>query len=168
MQLRVWASRADRLQEDLDRFFALDQSCFPPGIAYTREELAAFLAHPSAFCVLLEGSGSKITHTPELLGFAIARSLRSGGRAVLHIITIDVAPAARRRGMGTRLMDWMAAKGRELHVQALRLEVAVDNADAIGFYRRAGFAEVGRIPGYYLGRIDALVLERALAPGPRS
>ncbi len=162
MRLRVWDPDEGRLEEDLDRFFALDQSCFAPGIAYTRDELSAFLAHPSAFSVLLEDRPTpSVPHGP-LLGFAIARTLRTRGKAVFHIITIDVSPAARRRGVGTLLMNWMADKARELHLQALRLEVAVDNHSALGFYQRLGFAEVGRITGYYLGHTDALVLEREL------
>ena len=163
MRLRVWDPEEDP-EADLDRFFALDQSCFAAGIAYTRDELAAFLSHPSAFSVLLEDRPTRSRPRGELLGFAIARTLRSRGKGVFHIITIDVAPTARRRGVGTLLMKWMTDKGQELRLQALRLEVAVDNADALGFYTRMGFAEVGRIAGYYLGTIDALVLECRLNP----
>jgi len=42
------------------------------------------------------------------------------------------------------------------------LEVAVDNDAAQAFYQRHGFVRTGRIPGYYLGRIDALVMEKSL------
>ncbi len=160
----MWDPGGGRLETDLDRFYALDQSCFSPGVAYTRDELATFLSHPSAFSVLLEDRAVGPALDREILGFAIARTLRTRGKAVFHIITIDVAPTARRRGVGTLLMDWMAAKGRDLHLQALRLEVAVDNLDALGFYERLGFSQVGRIAGYYLGTTDALVLERELTP----
>ena len=44
----------------------------------------------------------------------------------------------------------------------LRLEVAVDNIDAQAFYRRLGFSQTGRIRGFYLGRLDALVMEKSL------
>ena len=160
MRLREWQLLASRLETDLDRLYALDQSCFAPGIAYTRAELAGFLAHPSAFCVLLEGARSPT----ELHGFAIGRTLRSRGKPVLHIITIDVAPSVRRQGAGTQLMGWLAAKAHALQLRALRLEVAVNNADALRFYERQGFVEVGRIEGYYLGSIDALILEKRLEP----
>jgi ribosomal protein S18 acetylase RimI-like enzyme len=43
------------------------------------------------------------------------------------------------------------------------LEVAVDNSIAQEFYGRHGFVKTGRIPGYYLGRIDALVMEKTLS-----
>jgi ribosomal protein S18 acetylase RimI-like enzyme len=162
MRLRVWDPELAQIEADLDRFFALDQRCFAPGVAYTREELAAFLAHPSAFSVLLEDRPTPAMPHGELLGFAIARTFSTRGKAVLHIITIDVSPTARRRGVGTILMDWMAEKAHDLHLKALRLEVSVDNADALAFYQRLGFTQVGRIAGYYLGTIDALVLEREL------
>jgi ribosomal-protein-alanine N-acetyltransferase len=164
MRLRVWDPGDGHLEEDLDRFFALDQSCFPAGIAYSRDELSAFLAHPSAFSIVLEDQPKAELGHGDLLGFAIARTFRSRGKEVFHIITIDVAPVARRRGAGTMLMDWMAAKARDLRLKTLRLEVAVDNTDALGFYKRLGFTEVGRIECYYLGQTDALVLERELMP----
>ncbi len=169
MRLREWDPANPHIEADLDRLYALDQVCFHPGVAYTRAELRAFLAHPSAFSVLLEEvSGSRPDEPAALLGFSIGRTLRSRGRPMFHIITIDVDPGARRRGIGSRLMDWMVARGQALKVHALRLEVAVDNEDALSFYGKLGFEEVGRIPGYYLGKTDALVLERAVArAGPR-
>ncbi len=162
MRLRVWNPELAQIEADLDRFYALDQRCFAPGIAYTREELAAFLAHPSAFSVLLEDRPIPATPQGELLGFAIARTFLSRGKAVLHIITIDVSPTARRRGVGSMLMEWMASKAHDLNLKTLRLEVSVDNAEALAFYQRLGFTQVGRIAGYYLGALDALVLERTL------
>ncbi len=47
---------------------------------------------------------------------------------------------------------------------ALILEVAVDNHGAQEFYAGHGFVRTGRIPGYYLDRIDALVMEKPLSP----
>jgi ribosomal-protein-alanine N-acetyltransferase len=48
-------------------------------------------------------------------------------------------------------------------VRRLFLEVAVDNAPAIGLYRAFGFTEEGRRRGYYQGpngAVDALILGR--------
>jgi ribosomal protein S18 acetylase RimI-like enzyme len=159
MQLNVWSPGADQVEAGLDRLYELDQICFHPGIAYTRDELRAFLSHPSAFAALVEDEEGA------LLGFAIARTVRRRGKGFFHIITIDVLPSARRQGAGTLLMDWMAERARALRLAGLRLEVAVDNADAVSFYTRHGFREIGRIPGYYLGTIDAMVLERELQAG---
>lgn len=96
------------------------------------------------------------------VGFVLARL--AAGEA--EILTIAVARACRRRGVGRRLMD---AVLRELHVQraeALFLEVDETNAPAIALYRRLGFREIARRPSYYQapgrGKTDALVMRRDL------
>jgi ribosomal-protein-alanine N-acetyltransferase len=76
-----------------------------------------------------------------------------------EILTVCVAPLARRRGLARSLF---AALRRDSGVYPqLVLEVAVDNASAISLYNSLGFQEVGRRPAYYNGggkRVDALVL----------
>ncbi len=140
---------------DLPALHALDQVCFPPGIAYSRAELHAFLAHPSSFTAVACAGG-------EIAGFAIVRSMRRRTSSALHLLTIDVAPPFRRRGVGLFLMGWVFSKGRELGSRSVELEVAVDNAGAQHFYARLGFDVQGTIPGYYNGVTDALRMERAL------
>ena len=34
----------------------------------------------------------------------------------------------------------------------------MDNEAALSFYKLLGFKETGRIPGYYMGKLDALVM----------
>ena len=95
------------------------------------------------------------------VGFVLARL--AAGEA--EILTVAVARAHRRQGLGWRLMD---AVLRELHAQraeALFLEVDETNAPAIALYRRLGFFEVGKRPSYYQGRrrqTGALVMRRDL------
>ena len=153
---------------DLPALFALDQVCFAPGIAYSRDELLHFLAHPSAFAIVAYPRES--SETP--FGFALVQSARrslAGGKnrwqPVLHIITIDVSPDARRIGVGSALMRWIFEQARTLTLFAVVLEVAVDNLSAQGFYTRWGFQATGTIPGYYNGTLDALVMERHVEPG---
>jgi ribosomal protein S18 acetylase RimI-like enzyme len=45
---------------------------------------------------------------------------------------------------------------------AIRLEVAVDNFEAQEFYKHLGYETTGRIPRYYLGRLDAFTMEKQL------
>lgn len=95
-------------------------------------------------------------------GFVLARL--AAGEA--EILTVAVARAARRHGLGRGLME---AVLRTLHAQraeALFLEVDETNAPALALYRRLGFREVGRREGYYQGRsgarTGALVMRRDL------
>ena len=141
---------------DLPALHALDQVCFPPGIAYSRAELRSFIEHPSSFTVI--ASSGEAVH-----GFAVVRPVRrqaAEGDRALHILTIDVAPDHRRNGVGSSLMAWMFGKAEQLGSAAIVLEVAVDNHPAQAFYKRHGFQVVATIPGYYNGVIDAFELVR--------
>ena len=95
-------------------------------------------------------------------GFVLARLAADEG----EILTIAVSQTWRGLGLGRDLME---AVLRELHAQraeALFLEVDESNVPAVALYRRLGFGEVARRPGYYGGdgrkRTDALVMRRDL------
>jgi [ribosomal protein S18]-alanine N-acetyltransferase len=150
-----WSLRAAR-PDDFEALFALDQACFPPGIAWSKAELLYFLKHGNNFTVVAEGE------QPGIAGFAIAGTQRRGGKPTGRLITIDVRAAARRRQLGHALMLAVEERLRAAGASTVVLEVAVDNAPAQAFYERHGFARTGRIPGYYLGKIDALVMEKPL------
>ncbi len=141
---------------DFPKLYALDQACFAPGIAWSKAELQYFLKYPGNIGVLVEDE------TGRLAGFAIAGKQRRQGAVFGRLITIDVDAALRRRGIGHRLLEETETQLRAQGATAVLLEVAVDNTTAQSFYERHGFIRTGRIPGYYLGRIDALVMEKPL------
>jgi ribosomal-protein-alanine N-acetyltransferase len=143
-------------QSDFPRLYALDQACFAPGIAWSKAELQYFLKYPGNIGVLVEDE------TGRLAGFAIAGKQRRQGAVLGRLITIDVDAALRRRGIGHRLLEETETQLRAQGATAVLLEVAVDNTTAQSFYERHSFIRTGRIPGYYLGRIDALVMEKPL------
>jgi ribosomal-protein-alanine N-acetyltransferase len=95
-------------------------------------------------------------------GFILARA--AGGEA--EILTLAVAPQARRRGLGRLLIGMAARHARELGADSLFLEVAADNIAAQALYRGVGFAAVGRRKAYYGGQ-DADVL-KVMLPLPNS
>lgn len=148
-------------REELDALFALDQVCFRLGIAYSKVELKYFLFRPGAISLVAEDEGG-------IAGFAIAAVRMERGARVGHIVTIDVDPARRRQGAGKLLMNAVMERCREDRAAIIRLEVAVDNKVAIRFYRLLGFEEAGRIRGFYMGKLDALVMERGLLSSPAS
>jgi ribosomal protein S18 acetylase RimI-like enzyme len=143
--------------DDFPSLYALDQACFDPGIAWSKAELLYFLRYPGNIGVLAEDESGR------LAGFAIAGKQRRQGAVFGRLITIDVDSPVRRRGVGHLLLDEIERQLRAAGATAVLLEVAVDNATAQRFYERHGFIRTGRIPGYYLGRIDALVMEKQLS-----
>ncbi len=71
----------------------------------------------------------------------------------LGLTALEVAPTARRRGLGVRLLSGLAAWGAAQGAQRVYLQVAADNDGALALYAGAGFT---RHHGY---RYDLL-------PGP--
>jgi len=133
---------------DADALAALHAAAFEA--PWSAAAIAQVLSGPGAFG-LLASDGAP-------LGMILARAI--AGEA--EILTIAVAPAARRRGLGRILVDAARALAVQAGAETLFLEVAVDNAAAIALYTAAGFVSAGRRPGYYdrgdAGRIDALIL----------
>lgn len=142
--------------EDFGELFALDQACYAPGIAWSKAELGFFLRYPGNISLAVQDEQGGIA------GFAIAGIRRKRGSTAGHLITIDVRAECRRRGVGHALMEAVDERLRAAGAEKVQLEVAMDNTVAQEFYLRHGFVRTGRIPGYYLGRIDALVMEKPL------
>lgn len=142
--------------EDFADLYALDQACFAPGISWSKAELGYFLRYPGNFGLAAEDEAGAVA------GFAIAGTERRRGAVLGRLITLDVSAEMRRRKVGETLLAAVEERLRAGGVRKLLLEVAVDNEGAQAFYARSGFEKTGRIRGYYLGRIDALTMEKSL------
>jgi ribosomal-protein-alanine N-acetyltransferase len=95
------------------------------------------------------------------VGFILSR--RAADEA--EILSVAVARRWRGRGIARRLLDLHLRRLAGLGLRAVFLEVDEDNQPALRLYRRTGFAEVGRRPGYYRTagkQASALVLRRDL------
>jgi ribosomal-protein-alanine N-acetyltransferase len=141
---------------DLPSLYDLDQVCFPPEIAYSLGELRFFLNKRGSFCLVAQRADS-------VIGFMVTEITRRRDATAGHIITLDIAPGMRRRGIAGRLLSLTEERLREEGASSAMLEVAEDNSAARAFYRQSGFADVGRIPRYYAGRIDARVMKKSIS-----
>lgn len=74
-----------------------------------------------------------------------------------HITTLGIAPAHRRRGVGSRLLLALIDRALDAGSRNLTLEVRESNIDAQALYERFGFDHVGKRHGYYRDE-DALVM----------
>lgn len=67
----------------------------------------------------------------------------------LHINTLAVAPADRRRGLATALLRHVMADAAAAGATKATLEVRASNTAAIALYERLGFRIAATRPGYY-------------------
>jgi ribosomal protein S18 acetylase RimI-like enzyme len=137
--------------QDFEALYKLDQSCFPRGIAYSKSTLRYYLALPSAQCLLA-------VDEDDIAGFILSEL----DGPLAHIITLDVAEAHRRSGVGSLLLN---AAEKNLFAQGIRivfLETAVNNHAAVNFWSRHGYVQEGILKRYYLNRIDGYEMRKAL------
>ena len=137
-------------EDRLARLSLIHHSAFEgAGRGWTGEEIAALAASGA----LVADDGDR--------GFALI----SIAADEAELLTIAVAPDARRRGLGAGLLGAAEAAARERGGARMLLEVAADNDAAIALYARAGFETIGRRKGYYqreAGRVDALTMAKRL------
>jgi len=143
--------------EEFDELWRIDQRCFTFGIAYSRQELAQYMGICGAFTLVAEAVEKD---SAGIAGFVLATPDRRGTG---HIITIDVLAEARHRGLGSQLLEAAEARLGQHGCTRVLLEVAVDNAAAIAFYKRHRYAVLKTLPRYYLGTLDALLMGKVLA-----
>lgn len=131
---------------------ALHARCFTMPRPWGADEFAGLLDSPDCFVCAQPG------------GFSMGRVTVDEA----ELLTIAVAPDARRRGLGRALVQAFEQTAVSRGASQAFLEVAATNAAAIALYRAAGFEQVGLRPGYYRdadgNRIDALVLQKKFAP----
>ena len=124
-------------------------SAFPTGARWGAEAMALQLGLPGAFG-WIDPAG----------GMALARVAADEA----EVLTLAVAPQARRRGLARRLLAAVMAEAADRGARSMALEVAAGNEAGRALYEAAGFEPVGRRRGYYPGGEDALVLRAALTP----
>ncbi|MEP9377498.1 GNAT family N-acetyltransferase [Aquabacter sp. CN5-332] len=80
-----------------------------------------------------------------------------------EILSIAVAPDARGKGHGAKLLSYHLGRLACEGVRVSHLEVEATNEAALHLYRRLGYVETGRRKGYYAGpggAADAVVMRR--------
>lgn len=141
--------------EDLDALVAIEERSFGPD-RLSRRSLRRLLARETAVILVAE----QLARTP--LGYALVLVRRDTALARLYSLAVD--PAAAGQGFGEALLASAEQSAIERGSIAMRLEVRVDNTRAITFYERHGYREFGRLTKFFANGIDAIRMEKRLAP----
>jgi ribosomal-protein-alanine N-acetyltransferase len=114
-------------QRDLPQIVQIEGLCFPEETAFP----------PGMFRVL---------------GFIMGYISGRGGA----VYTLDVHPRYRRKGIGSRLIRALEEELQALGANAVRLEAAQENLQAVNLYRKAGYRERELVRNYYGRGRDAV------------
>ncbi len=137
--------------EDLEALYRVETECFQEH-RFRKDHVAWILANEKALTLVDDEEG-------ELQGALMLLFERASCR----VLSIAVVPGARRRGLGTRMMDAANDAARARGASLIRLEVSTRNLGAIEFYRGLGYRTDEVLYGYYSWGEDAYSMARPVA-----
>jgi GNAT superfamily N-acetyltransferase len=94
------------------------------------------------------------------VGCGAVRSLEPG---IAEIKRMYVAPSARGRGVGRRIVAELESEARRLGMHRILLETGPRQPEAIALYTRAGFAEIP-LYGEYVGANFSVCMAKNIEP----
>jgi len=140
---------------DLDAMHALDVECFDKHFRFSRSAMRRFAEAKKARVVIADDSDA-------LVGFVILDIEDTDEGRFGYIVTLDVSPSHRRRGVAGQLMQDAEREASREGCAAVVLHVFAGNEPAIRFYVGLGFVQSHREIGFYGRGMDAWVFHKAL------
>ena len=157
-------------RSDLDALVALEHALFDSqffaGHVIARASFRRLLASPGATFLVAEARKQIGAQIGAQVGAYVLVLYRANSGAA-RIYSIGVAARFRRRGLARSLVAAAEKDAVRRGRKAMRLEVRADDRGIIALYESSGYRRIGRAPGYYNGRVDALRLEKVLGKEPR-
>ncbi len=142
--------------QNIDDMLKIERECFTAE-AYTRRQILALLQSRNGLALM-----AKVDD--EASGFIIALVENEGTHKIGHIVTLDVTVKCRRKGLGSTLLKRMENILSERGVEAVYLEVRVDNQAALRLYEKQGYVRAELLEHYYPARAHGLRLVKRLRP----
>ena len=137
----------------LDKLCEIENQCFEQE-AFTKQQIACLITDYNTI-------GLTAIIKSEIAGFVIARVNITRNATFGHILTIDVAPAYRRKGVAQKLLHEIETTLRGRGIKECRLEVRENNVAALNLYQKLGYTKVGNLENYY-GDAHGLYLKKSL------
>jgi ribosomal-protein-alanine acetyltransferase len=139
--------------KSLERLYQIEKECFVEE-AFTKKQISLLLTDYNSVSLVAKENG-------EIVGFIVGMIYPDARTINGHILTIDVSPFHRRRGVGQTLLREIEKIFVQKGVELCLLEVREGNIAAIGLYHKFGYEEVGRLENYY-GKANGIYLRKIL------
>jgi len=142
---------------DLQRLVVIENSCFEQD-RLSRRSLRSFIRgeHNSLLLALLDQQVE-----------AYVLTLYRRGTSLARMYSLAVMPAARGYGLAQQLCRAAEKEAKKQGCIFMRLEVRVDNPQAIALYEKLGYRRIGRIDDYYEDGVDAWQYEKNILAAER-
>jgi ribosomal-protein-alanine acetyltransferase len=137
---------------NLDLFYRIELQCFKEE-AFTKNQISYLLTDYNT--IALEAKEGA-----DIAGFIIAQ-IEFDDDEFGHIITLNIAPDYRHKGVATKLLQEMENFLRQRGISECHLEVREDNHAAIKLYHKLGYQTIGKLDRYY-GKKNGLYLKKRL------
>ena len=138
---------------DFQKLLSIDETCFPPEIAYDSHGLKHMMGRAGAETIVVEEDGG-------IRAFLLMDVNRSDKVATL--VTLDVQSDHRRKGYASSLLSRSEQILVDHGVSTYKLQVDTKNEAAIAFYRSSGFEVERLLRKYYPGGRDAWQMVKKL------
>jgi ribosomal-protein-alanine N-acetyltransferase len=138
--------------KSLDELYKIEQQCFDEE-AFSKQQINYLLTDYNTIALL-----AKVSF--EIAGFIIAE-IESQENQYAHIVTLNVAPNYRHKGVATKLLQELETLCRERCLGDCCLEVREDNHAAIKLYHKLSYQTMSKLQKYY-GKKHGLYLKKNL------
>jgi ribosomal-protein-alanine acetyltransferase len=147
----------DASSQYLDELYTIETRCFEKE-AFTKRQIGNLLADYNSVSLVAK-------ENCDIVGFIIGTIYVEANSLIGHILTLDVSPTVRRRGIARRLLREIEKIFRGRGVTSCRLEAREDNVAALGLYQKLGYKRIAKIANYY-GKTNGIHLRKDLTRSP--
>lgn len=141
--------------DDFLTLYAIEEVCFQPPLRFDRDYMWRLVHSRGTATWIAEENG-------RMAGFAIVEGIRKSIGAAAYILTLEVLPEFRHRGIGSELLRCVEDSARVANAATLGLHVDATNAGAIRLYEAHGFRCEGREENFYPPGRAALIYRKVL------
>jgi len=136
----------------LDKLFEIEEQCFDEEV-FTKRQISYLLSDYNTIALVAKADGA-------VAGFIIAQVEIEGDNLYGHIITVNVASAFRRRGIGSKMLKETEEMLKQKGISECHLEVREDNSSALKLYHKSGYQNIRKLEKYY-GKKHGLYLKKS-------
>ena len=139
--------------KQLDKLYTIEEQCFNEE-AFSRQQIAYLLTDYNTIALAAKNNA-------DIAGFIIAQIEVEDNTEFGHIVTLNIPPNFRKKGVATKLLQEIQSLLKKRGINECRLEVREDNHAAIKLYQKLGYQTVGKLERYY-GKKHGLYLKKTL------